>query len=84
MTGGLRERKKLAARTAMSEAALRVALVDGLRAVTAEVVADAVGLSPRTFRNYFSSVEEAVVDGLVVRGTALSDALEARPAAEPV
>ena len=84
VTGGLRERKKLEARSAMSEAALRTALTGGLRAVTAEVVADAVGLSPRTFRNYFSSVEEAVVDGLVVRGTALIDALEARPADEPV
>ena len=83
-TQGLRERKKLETRTAMSEAALRIALVDGLRAVSAEAVADVVGVSPRTFRNYFTSVEEAVVDGLVVRATAMLDALEARPADEPV
>lgn len=86
MTGtlGLRERKKREARLAMSEAALRIALADGLRAVSAEAVADLVGVSPRTFRNYFVSVEEAVVDGLVVRGSAMLDALEARPADEPV
>ncbi len=81
---GLRERKKREARAAMSQAALRSALAEGLRAVSAESVAERVGVSPRTFRNYFSSVEEAVVDGLAQRGLELADALAGRPADEPV
>jgi AcrR family transcriptional regulator len=81
---GLRERKKREARAAMSQAALRSALTEGLRAVSAESVAERVGVSPRTFRNYFSSVEEAVVDGLAQRGLEVADALADRPADEPV
>lgn len=81
---GLRERKKLAVRAAMSAAALRTALTAGLRAVSAETVARAVGVSPRTFRNYFGSVEEAVVADVVRRGHAVVAALTDRPAGESV
>jgi AcrR family transcriptional regulator len=80
----LRDRKKLATREALSNAAFRLILEQGIDAVTPEAVADAVGVSPRTFRNYFSCREEAVFDGLVLRAGAMVDALRARPAGEPV
>ena len=81
---GLRERKKLATRAALSDAAIRQAVRDGLDAVTAESVSAAVGVSPRTFRNYFSSREEAVVEGILQQAWGMVEALRARPAGEPV
>jgi AcrR family transcriptional regulator len=81
---GLRERKKLATREALSNAAFHLLLEQGLDAVTPEAVSEAVGVSPRTFRNYFSCREEAVFDALVLRARAMVDALRDRPAGEPV
>jgi AcrR family transcriptional regulator len=81
---GLRERKKLATREALSHAAFRLFREHGIEAVTPEAVAEAVGVSPRTFRNYFGCREEAVVDAFTLRAQAMAEALRARPAAEPV
>ena len=81
---GLRDRKKLATREALSNAAVRLLVDQGIDAVTPEAVADAVGVSPRTFRNYYSCREEAVFDAFVLRAHAMIDALRARPAEEPV
>src|SRR5258708_36515961 len=58
--GGLRARKKLATREALSRAALRLALERGLENVRVEDIAAAAGGSPRTYNNYFSSREEAI------------------------
>jgi len=80
----LRERKKLATRAALSDAAWTLMVERGIDAVTPETVADAVGVSPRTFRNYFSGREEAVVDGMVQRSGAIVESLRARPVGEPV
>lgn len=80
----LRDRKKLATREALSDAALRLLVERGIDAVTPESVADAVGVSPRTFRNYYSCREEAVFDAFVLRAHAMVDALRARPGDEPV
>jgi AcrR family transcriptional regulator len=80
----LRERKKLATRAALGDAAWSLMIARGVEAVTPESVADAVGVSPRTFRNYFSSREEAIVDGIVRRGIAIVEGLRARPVGEPV
>jgi AcrR family transcriptional regulator len=81
---GLRERKKLATRAALSDAAWSLLAEQGMDAVTPEAVADAVGVSPRTFRNYFASREEAIVDGMVQRSKAIVEGLRARPAREPI
>lgn len=81
---GLRERKKLAARAAMSQTALRLAIDRGLGAVTAEAVAEAVGVSPRTFRNYFSAPEEAVVAGFDLRADGVIEDIATRPPGEPL
>lgn len=59
--GGLRERKKRATRRALCEAALRLAIDRGLEHLTVEAISDAVGVSSRTFFNYFSSKEEALL-----------------------
>ena len=81
---GLRDRKKLATREALSGAAFRLLVEHGIDAVTPEAVADAVGVSPRTFRNYYTCREEAVFDAFVLRAHAMIDALRERPAGEPV
>lgn len=58
---GLRERKKLATRVALREAALRLALERGPENVRVTDIADAAGVSPRTYNNYYSSREQAIV-----------------------
>lgn len=80
----LRERKKQATRAALSHAAWSLMIEHGLEAVTPETVAEAVDVSPRTFRNYFASREEAILYGLVRRAGSIGAALRARPAGEPV
>lgn len=81
---GLRERKKLATRTALADAALRLCVAHGLDGVTVEQVAHDAGVSLRTFFNYFSSKEEAVVAGDVATAAAFVEAFAGRPASEPV
>lgn len=57
----LRERKKLATRAALRDAALRLALERGPENVRVDDIADAAGVSPRTYNNYFSSREQAII-----------------------
>ncbi|MCX4734279.1 TetR family transcriptional regulator [Streptomyces sp. NBC_01363] len=57
---GLRERKKRATRDALADAALRMAADRGFENVTVEAVTDAVGVSMRTFFNYFPCLEDAI------------------------
>lgn len=57
---GLRERKKRATRDALAGAALRMAADRGIENVTVEAVTDAVGVSVRTFFNYFPCLEDAI------------------------
>lgn len=58
---GLRERKKRATRQALGEAALRLAADRGLERLTVEEISDAAGVSTRTFFNYYSGKEEAII-----------------------
>ncbi|GAB1693268.1 TetR/AcrR family transcriptional regulator [Krasilnikovia sp. M28-CT-15] len=81
---GLRERKKAATRAALSHAAWSLMLTHGLGAVTPEAIAAAADVSPRTFRNYFASREEAILGELVLRHLALLEKLRGRPAGESV
>jgi AcrR family transcriptional regulator len=79
---GLRERKKVATRQALHEAAVRLAAERGLDNVTVEAIADAVDVSRRTFSNYFDGKEDAVLYGFEQRLRILLDLLRARPANE--
>jgi AcrR family transcriptional regulator len=57
---GLRERKKLATRHALGVAAMRLAVQHGVENVLVEDIAEAAGVSARTFNNYFGSKYEAI------------------------
>ncbi|WP_407318338.1 TetR/AcrR family transcriptional regulator [Isoptericola halotolerans] len=58
---GLRARKKRARADAIVDAAQRLVLAHGFDAVTVEAIAEAAGISPRTFFNYFESKDDAVL-----------------------
>jgi AcrR family transcriptional regulator len=79
---GLRERKKLATRRALGEAAMRLAIERGLENVLVEDIAAAAEVSPRTFNNYFASKYEAISALAVDRSFRIGEELRARPAAE--
>jgi AcrR family transcriptional regulator len=77
----LRERKKEATREALRAAALRLALEHGPENVRVDDIAEAAGVSPRTYHNYFSSREHAIVAAVTAdRAAQLASALAARPA----
>ena len=57
----LREEKKRATRQAMADAAARLVLDGGAEAAAVSGITAAVGVSPRTFHNYFSSVADALL-----------------------
>lgn len=82
-TTGLRERKKAATREAVHEAALRLTVEHGFDKVTVEAIADAAGISRRTFSNYFSGKEDAVLFGDEQQTGLLLQALRERPPGEP-
>ncbi|MGX6603956.1 TetR/AcrR family transcriptional regulator [Micromonosporaceae bacterium Da 78-11] len=79
---GLRERKKVATRQALHDAAVRLAIEHGADRVTVEAIADEAGVSRRTFSNYFGSKEEALMYGDFQRVHRLIDFVRARPAEE--
>lgn len=79
MSDGLRERKKAETRRALSSAALRLAQDLGPDGVTIEAIADAAGVSPRTFFNYFSSKDDAIVGIAPSESSELVDDLVAQP-----
>lgn len=66
---GLRERKKAARRAAFVEAARELVASHGLDGVTIEDICQRVGVSPRTFFNYFASKEDVVLGIGVEDGT---------------
>jgi len=81
-TTGLRERKKRQTRHALRSAALRLTAEHGLDHVTVEDIAAAADVSTRTFFNYFSSKEEAVVGSDPELLTHVAEVLAARPVDE--
>lgn len=81
---GLRERKKRATREALSWAALKLAVERGLDETRVEDIAAAAEVSPRTFNNYFSSKEEAIVSIGADRTSRTVAALRERPRTEPL
>lgn len=84
-SGGLRERKKAATREALSAAAFRLAVEHGPENVRVDDIAEAAGVSPRTYNNYFASREQAIVAAIVAeRALRVGAAVRSRPADEPL
>jgi AcrR family transcriptional regulator len=79
---GLRQRKQRETRTLLSHATIRFCMQRGWENVTIEDIAAAANVSPRTFRNYFSTKAEAVAAGHLERMLRIADALRVRPAKE--
>src|SRR5215813_15141555 len=79
---GLRQRKRRETRAALSQAAIRLCIQRGWENVTVDEIAEAANVSPRTFRNYFSTKAEAVAAGHLERMLRIADELRARPADE--
>jgi AcrR family transcriptional regulator len=81
---GLRERKKLDTRRALSDAALELAFERGLENVTREDIAARAGVSVRTFSNYFTGKYDALAYRQIERVRRSLAALQERPADEPL
>jgi AcrR family transcriptional regulator len=83
----LRTRNKQAVREAIGAAALRLALEQGpggLKLVRVADIAEAAGVAPRTYNNYFSSREEAICAFHADQARRLGRALRSRPVSEPL
>ena len=81
---GLRERKKVDTRRALSDATLTLAFERGLDSVTREDIADLAGVSLRTFNNYFANKYEALAYRQVQRMERSLEVFRERPADEPL
>lgn len=76
---GLREQRKQATRAALGMAALRLAHERGPDNVRVDDIAEAAGVSARTYNNYFSSREQAIVSAVTAeRETRIAAAISAR------
>ena len=80
---GRRERKKLATRQALMDAALRLVADRGLEQVTVEDISEAADVASRTFFNYFSSKEEALLGSVPEKAATVHRLVVDRPATEP-
>ncbi len=76
---GLRERKKIETRRAISRAALELAVELGPDRVTVDDIAAAADVSPRTVFNYFATKEEAILGVDPDRATEVAAMVTAQP-----
>jgi len=81
---GLRERKKLDTRKALSDAAVALMYERGPDSVVREDIAERAGVSLRTFSNYFATKFDAVAYRHGHRIRVSADLLRARPSDEPL
>jgi AcrR family transcriptional regulator len=65
-------------------AAFELAKAEGLANVRVPQIAEAVGVSTRTFNNYFPSKEAAIVFPTTLRAARMASELTERPAGEPL
>jgi AcrR family transcriptional regulator len=79
---GRRERKKLATRRALQDVALRLVAERGLDQVTVEDISEAADVATRTFFNYFSSKEEALLGNVPEKEVTVHRLVVDRPATE--
>ena len=81
---GLRERKKLDTRKALSDAAAQLVFERGVENVTRDDIAAAAGVSLRTFSNYFASKYDALAYRQIERTRRSLAVLRQRPTDEPL
>ena len=79
-----RDQQKEQTRLDLALAAFALAVAEGLANVRVPQIAAAVGVSTRTFNNYFPSKEAAIVFPTSLRGARLAADLAGRPADEPL
>jgi AcrR family transcriptional regulator len=77
-----RDLQKEQTRLDLALAAFELAKADGLANVRVPQIAEVVGVSTRTFNNYFPSKEAAIVWPTTLRGARLAHDLAVRPAGE--
>ncbi|MFI7606245.1 TetR family transcriptional regulator [Micromonospora sp. NPDC049366] len=82
-TAGLRDRKKLQTRRALATAALRLVAERGLDHVTVDEISSAVGVSSRTFFNYFPSKDDALIGDQRLDGARFVARFESVPPETP-
>ena len=80
--GDRRERRRAATRRQVADSALRLALERGVESVTVEQISEAADIAPRTFFNYFSSKEDALLPGQEAKLDGLREALAGQPDAD--
>jgi AcrR family transcriptional regulator len=83
MTEGLRARARAAMRAEIAETAFALFVRNGFEQTTVDEIAEAAGLSRRSFFRYFPSKEDTVFGLLYDLGEELAAAVVGRPAAEP-
>jgi AcrR family transcriptional regulator len=79
-----RDLQKEQTRLDLALAAFKLTQAEGLANVRVPQIAEAVGVSARTFNNYFSSKEAAIVWPTTLRGVRLANDLAGRSADEPL
>ncbi|MCX5258783.1 TetR family transcriptional regulator [Streptomyces canus] len=79
----LRERKKQRTREALLRVAIELFTTEGYERTTVDDIADAVGVSQRTFFRYFAGKEDAALALDEMTVTRFVDAVRARPSHEP-
>ncbi|WP_035834247.1 TetR family transcriptional regulator [Jonesia quinghaiensis] len=80
----IRERTRRLAQTELTTVAQDLFLERGYEKTTVDEIAAAAGMSKRTFFRYFSSKDDLVIGKYDLFGDRLAEALDARPADEPV
>ncbi|MGX1474344.1 TetR family transcriptional regulator [Streptomyces canus] len=79
----LRERKKQRTREALLRVAIELFTTEGYERTTVDDIADAVGVSQRTFFRYFAGKEDAALALDEMTVTRFVEAVRARPPHEP-
>jgi AcrR family transcriptional regulator len=74
----------MATRRSIQVAALRLAVERGMEHVTVQAISDAADIAPSTFFTYFASKDDALVIDIPWNEARVSQAVQARPAGEPV
>jgi AcrR family transcriptional regulator len=80
----IRERTRRLAQTELTTVAQDLFVEQGYEATTVDQIAAAAGMSKRTFFRYFASKDDLVIGKYDLFGDRMADALDARPADEPV